>query len=47
MATMDPISVDPEIQGGTPCFAGTRMPVRSLFDAIKHNRSIEYFISEV
>ncbi len=38
------ISVDPEIQGGTPCFAGTRVPVVSLFDALKHNRSIDYFI---
>jgi uncharacterized protein (DUF433 family) len=25
------ISVNPEIQGGTPCFAGTRVPVKSLF----------------
>ena len=24
--------VDPEIQGGTPCFAGTRVFVKSLFD---------------
>ncbi|QDU90222.1 hypothetical protein Pla175_36240 [Pirellulimonas nuda] len=40
------ISVDPEIQGGTPCFAGTRVPVVSLFDALKHNRSIEYFLEQ-
>jgi uncharacterized protein (DUF433 family) len=29
------VLIDPEVQGGTPCFAGTRVPVRSLFDAIK------------
>jgi hypothetical protein len=26
------ISIDPEVQGGTPCFRGTRVPVRTLFD---------------
>jgi uncharacterized protein (DUF433 family) len=37
------IRVDPEIQGGTPCFAGTRVPVKSLFDALEHGRTLEYF----
>lgn len=37
---------DPEILGGTPCFAGTRVPVVSLFDALKHDRSIEYFLED-
>lgn len=41
-----PITIDPEIQGGTPCFAGTRVPVRSLFDALKHGRTIDYFLSQ-
>jgi len=40
------ITTDPEIQGGTPCFAGTRVPVRSLFDAIKHGRTIDYFLTQ-
>jgi uncharacterized protein (DUF433 family) len=26
------IHVDPDIQGGTPVFAGTRVPAASLFD---------------
>jgi uncharacterized protein (DUF433 family) len=46
MASTEPILIDPEIQGGTPCFAGTRVPVRSLFDALKNDRSIEYFLSQ-
>jgi uncharacterized protein (DUF433 family) len=29
---MDVIKVDPEIMHGTPCFAGTRVPVRTLFE---------------
>jgi len=46
MAQADSISIDPEIQGGTPCFAGTRVPVRSLFDAVKRGRSVDYFLSQ-
>jgi len=41
-----PILVDPDIQGGTPCFAGTRVPVKSLFDALKHGRSVDYFLEQ-
>ena len=44
--TSDVISTDPEIQGGVPCFAGTRVPVKSLFDALKRGRSIEYFVEQ-
>jgi uncharacterized protein (DUF433 family) len=46
MPTIEPILVDPEVQGGTPCFAGTRVPVRSLFDALKRGRSVDYFLSQ-
>jgi len=40
------ISVDPEVQNGTPCFTGTRVPVRSLFDALTHGRSIDAFLDQ-
>ena len=46
MGEANPISVDADIQGGTPCFAGTRVPVRSLFDALKRGRSVDYFLSQ-
>jgi len=46
MQVTSPIAVNPEIQGGTPCFAGTRVPVRSLFDAIKRGRSVDYFLTQ-
>lgn len=42
----DAISIDPDVQGGTPCFAGTRVPVRSLFDALKRGRTVGYFLSQ-
>ena len=46
MAKDSAITIDPEIQGGTACFAGTRVPVRSLFDALKHGQTIDYFLSQ-
>ena len=41
---MNPIKVDPEIMGGTPCFTGTRVPVKTLFDVLEDGKSIDYFI---
>jgi uncharacterized protein (DUF433 family) len=38
--------VDPDIQGGTPCFAGTRVPVKSLFDYLARGRSLDYFLEQ-
>jgi uncharacterized protein (DUF433 family) len=35
---------DPEILGGEPVFAGTRVPVRSLFDHLEAGDSIEDFL---
>jgi uncharacterized protein (DUF433 family) len=40
------IVIDPEILGGTPVFAGTRVPVESLFDYLKRGRSIDYFLEQ-
>jgi uncharacterized protein (DUF433 family) len=40
------ISVDPEILSGTPCFLGTRVPIKSLFDYLARGRSIEYFLEQ-
>ena len=41
---MNPIQVDPEIMGGTPCFAGTRVPIQNLFDLLAHGRSVDDFL---
>jgi uncharacterized protein (DUF433 family) len=38
------IVTDPEILGGEPVFAGTRVPVRSLFDHLEGGESIEDFL---
>ena len=45
---MDPrvISVDKNIQGGTPCFTGTRVPVASLFDHLEGGYTVDDFLSQ-
>jgi len=37
---------DPEILGGTPVFAGTRVPVKILFDYLEAGDSLEVFLDE-
>jgi uncharacterized protein (DUF433 family) len=38
------ISVDPNVMGGTPCFARTRVPVETLLDYLKAGDSINNFL---
>lgn len=38
------IVIDPEILGGEAVFAGTRVPVRSLFDHLEAGETIEDFL---
>jgi uncharacterized protein (DUF433 family) len=39
-------SADPEILSGTPVFAGTRVPVRSLFDYLEGGESLDEFLRQ-
>lgn len=41
---MSATSQDPEVLGGELVFAGTRVPVRSLFDHLEGGDSIEHFL---
>ena len=41
----DLITVDPEILGGTPVFKGTRVPVKTLFDYLERNYTLDEFLS--
>ena len=43
---MDVIKVDPEIMHGTPCFAGTRVPIKNLFDYLHGNHSVNEFLDD-
>jgi uncharacterized protein (DUF433 family) len=40
----DLITVDPEILGGTPVFRGTRVPVKTLFEYLENNYSLDEFL---
>jgi len=40
------ITINPKILGGTPVFTGTRVPVESLFDYLKHGRTIDFFLEQ-
>jgi hypothetical protein len=38
------VKIDPEIMGGAPCFAGTRVPIQNLIDYLEGGDSIEDFL---
>jgi uncharacterized protein (DUF433 family) len=38
------ISSSPEVMGGTPVFAGTRVPIQTLLDYLEHGESIDDFL---
>ena len=44
MMTEQIITQDPDIHGGVPVFAGTRVPVKSLIDHLKAGESLDYFL---
>ena len=44
MNTSDLITVDSEVLGGTPVFKGTRVPVKTLFDYLEDNYSLDEFL---
>ena len=44
MSVSDLVTVDPEILGGTPVFKGTRVPLKSLFQYLEGNYSLEQFL---
>jgi len=46
MKTSSVVMVDPEILGGTPCFAGTRVPARVLIDYLEGGDTLDDFLSD-
>ena len=40
------ITIDKEILGGQPVFAGTRVPVESLFDHLEAGVSLDEFLED-
>jgi uncharacterized protein (DUF433 family) len=44
MKSNDLITVDLDILGGTPVFKGTRVPVKTLFDYLENNYTLDEFL---
>jgi len=44
MDSNDLITVDPDILGGTPVFKGTRVPVKTLFEYLEDNYTLDEFL---
>ena len=44
MDSNDLITIDPEILGGAPVFKGTRVPVKTLFEYLENDYSVEEFL---
>ena len=40
------VSIDSRIMGGTPVFAGTRVPVQTLFDYLEGGDSFDDFLDD-
>ena len=38
--------VNPERLSGTPCFTGTRVPIKSLFDHLEAGDSLDVFLDD-
>ena len=41
---INPISINPDIMGGTPCFAGTRVPVKTLIEYLQGGETVNDFL---
>ena len=41
-----PINIDPETMGGTPVFAGTRVPIQNLFDYLESGEDLSEFLDD-
>ena len=40
------ITTDPERMSGTPCFTGTRVPVKTLFDYLEGGDPLDEFLED-
>jgi uncharacterized protein (DUF433 family) len=43
---MDVVTINSKVQGGVPCFAGTRVPISSLFDHLRKGYTVDEFLAD-
>jgi uncharacterized protein (DUF433 family) len=47
ISRMDPIvTINPKVMHGTPCFAGTRVAVQTLFDHLESGYNVDRFLEQ-
>lgn len=46
MTSTADIVIDPDIQGGVQVFAGTRVPVKTLFEWLEAGESLDAFLDD-
>jgi uncharacterized protein (DUF433 family) len=46
MRIRDLVTIDEEIQSGTPVFKGTRVPIQTLFWHLENNVTIDEFLED-
>lgn len=46
VALEEVVWTDPERMSGAPCFYGTRVPVKNLFDYLEGGQSLETFLED-
>ncbi len=46
MSFAEIVVVNPELMNGTPCFAGTRVPVRNLLDYLEAGDTLDEFLAQ-
>jgi len=46
MEKIPAIQIDPDVLGGAPVFAGTRVPVKTLFDYLEAGDSLDTFCED-
>ena len=46
MKKISVVKIDPEIMSGTPCFAGTRVPARTLIDYLEGGEPLDDFLKD-
>jgi uncharacterized protein (DUF433 family) len=44
LSNINPISISPDIMGGTPCFTGTRVPVQILIEYLQGGETVNDFL---
>jgi uncharacterized protein (DUF433 family) len=44
LSDINPISMSPDIMGGTPCFTGTRVPVKTLIEYLQGGETVNDFL---